>query len=268
MHDIIDCHVHICPDNLAEKNTEIIKKFSGITPAYNGSVAQLHSMMQKCGITKSIVNNTVLKPELMSKANDFTNQVAAKHGNLLPMAWIVPGNTLSIQEVQRCKDLGFKGVKIHNSHFKVLPADASNDKIYEKIVECELPVLFHCGYNPYSASGQTQYAEPKNFIQTIKSYPEMKIILAHLAGYQDDPKGAIDALGTSKNVFADLAFDPEKKNLELEGVIAQIGAENLLFGSDYPIHDGTEILDKLGNLERAQFEAICSLNPKKVFSTF
>jgi hypothetical protein len=36
---VIDCHVNICPDHLADRNNEIIKQSSSITPAYSGSVS-------------------------------------------------------------------------------------------------------------------------------------------------------------------------------------------------------------------------------------
>lgn len=263
--EIIDCHVHICPDSLAGRNKEIIQRFSGITPAYDGSVGLLLSMMQKNKISKAIVNNTVLKAELMSKANDFTAQVVSKHAELIGMAWIIPGISKSVEEVERCKNLGFKGVKMHNSHFKIMPSDSRNDKIYEKIAEYGLPVLFHCGHNPYSASGEKQYATPKNFLGVIKSYPEMKVILGHLAGYQDDPKGAIEAVCASDNVIADLALDPRKQT-NLDQIISEFGSRKLIFGSDYPIHEASSTLHDISQLDKDDSVAICALNSKTLFA--
>ncbi|MDG7000016.1 MAG: amidohydrolase family protein [Nitrososphaerota archaeon] len=263
--EIIDCHVHICPDALAGRNKEIIQRFSGITPAYDGSVGLLLSMMHENKISKAIVNNTVLKAELMSKANDFTADVVSKHSELFGMAWIIPGIPESVEEVERCKRLGFKGVKMHNSHFKVMPTDSRNDRIYEKIVEHSLPVLFHCGFNPYSASGDRQYATPRNFQGVIKSYPEMKVILGHLAGYQDDPKGAIETVNASDNVFADLALDPRRQT-NFDQIMGEFGSRKLMFGSDYPIHEAGSALHAISQLDANDSAAIYSLNSKSLFS--
>jgi uncharacterized protein len=267
LQETIDCHVHICPDNLAERNREIIEKFSGITPAYDGSVRQLLQEMKEAKITKAIVNNTVLRPELMSKANNFTAQVVSKSdGTLIGMAWIIPGHPASVMEVQRCKDLGFKGVKMHHSHFKVLPTEARNEEIYEKIVECDLPVLFHCGSNPYTSQDQVQYAVPKNFIPLAKSFPEMKIILGHLAGYQDEPRDAIEAINSSRNVYADLALDP-RRGIELGRLFNQVESGKLVFGSDYPINRVSDIQEKMKSaFDEAQLDAICCSNPRSIFS--
>jgi predicted TIM-barrel fold metal-dependent hydrolase len=263
---MIDCHVHVCPDSLAERNREIIRKSSGITPAYDGRIDQLLTVMKKSKISKAIINNPVQRPELMPKANDFTAQVVSKNRNtMFGMAWIIPGEHSSVQEVQRCKDLRFKGIKMHNSHFKSLPTDSRNDKIYEKIAECELPVLFHCGLNPFLSSGKTQYAMPENFMGLISSFPDLKIILGHLAGYQDDPAGSIEAINASKNVFADLALGP-KSRAELETIINQIDIRKLVFGSDYPIYDALDVLNNLRFLTQTQLKTICHSNPKRIFA--
>ncbi len=262
---IIDCHVHICPDNLAERNKEIIKRFSGITPAYDGSISQLLSMMQKNHISRAIVNNTVLKSELMSKANDFTAKVASDHSELMAMAWIIPGIPESVPEVERCKKLNFVGVKMHNSHFKIMPSDHHNDKIYEKIAENGLPVLFHCGQNPYSTSEENQYSMPKSFLDVIKSFPKMKVVLGHLAGYQDDPKGAVEAIHASKNVYADLALNPGKP-ADLKHILDEISSKKLIFGSDYPIHEASNTLKEIARLHDDDAEAVYSLNSKVLFN--
>lgn len=263
--NIIDCHAHICPDNLAQRNRDIIKKYSGLTPAYDGSIRQLEAMIEKCSISRVVVNNTVLRPELMSKANDYTASVISNHHNLIGMAWIVPGNPSSADEVRRCKDLGFKGVKIHNSHFRILPSDPRNHEIYENIVECDLPVLFHCGSNPYSSSGGVQFAATRNFLDVIRSYPEMKIILGHLAAYQEDRRDAIDAINASERVVADTALDPER-GIDLKDLLEQVGADKLIFGSDYPIRDAKNILNILrSSVDEKTMEKICEANPNRIF---
>lgn len=262
MSQIVDCHAHICPDGLAERNTEIIKKFSGLTPAYDGRVSELLDMMNTAGVSKAWVNNTVLKLELMRKANDFTAQEVSKSsGKLSGMAWIVPGEAESVGEVERCKELGFVAVKMHNSHFKIMPGDSRNDRIYEKIVESNIPVLFHCGANPYGSSNATQYSAPSNFAQVLKSYPKLKVIFGHLAGFQDFPDQAIELLSLSSNAFGDTALDTEAKELDMKSILENISTSRMVFGSDYPIQDGVRILDWLRHsLSPEEFESVCCKN--------
>ena len=248
--EAIDCHAHICPDHLAARNREIIERSSGITPAYDGSVRQLKIMMEKAHIGMCIVNNIVLRPELMQKANDFTAQVVSNgNGKFWGMGWIVPGDMNSVQEIERCKfELGFIALKVHNSHFKVFPSDPKNDKIYEKIVELKLPVLFHCGTNPYSGSDVAQYSMPKNFVPVLKSFPEMKVILGHAAGFQDNPEQALELLSVSNYAVADTSVDIRGKRVDFRLLLEKAGDSKIVFGSDYPIHEGAHILGQLADV--------------------
>jgi uncharacterized protein len=271
---VIDCHAHICPDQLAAKNKEIIVKSSGIVPAYDGSVGNLEKMMEGAGITMCIVNNVALNPEIMGKANDFTAKAVSKSGGkFVGMGWIIPGDPKSTEEIERCRyELGFKALKIHNSHFKVLPADRRNDRIYEKIAETGLPVLFHCGANPYAGSSSTQYSMPSNFLQVLKSYPKMKVIFGHAAGYQDDPEKAVELLSITDSVVADTALDIDTNSRSTNGDGSSVGLRSLLervetsklvFVSDYPIHDGAKVLSWLKHeLSSEEFEIVCSSNTK------
>jgi predicted TIM-barrel fold metal-dependent hydrolase len=266
--DIIDCHVHICPDQIAARNKEIIQNSSGITPAYDGSIRQLDVMMEKAGITISVVNNIVTKVDLMSKANDFTAKVVSHNKErFVGMGVIIPGEARSVGEVQRCKEvLKFKALKMHNSHSKVLPSDPRNDKIYEKIIAMNMSVLFHCGLNPYSSSDAIQYSDPKNFISVMKSYPRMKAVFGHAAGFQDFPEYAVELLSLSGDAVADTALDVERNGNDLHTLLRRIQTTKFLFGSDYPIHDGTGILSWLmGELLPEDFQMVCSSNPRKFF---
>jgi len=267
---IIDSHVHIWPDGLVQKNLELISRLSGITPAYSGSVSSLHTCMVNCQTSQSCVNNLVQKPELLRKANDWTaNAVAEEKDKLVGVGFLVAGARESVGEAQRCaSELGFKGFKMHHSHMRVLPGDERNWSIYEKISELGLPVLFHCGRNPFSKDGM-QFAVPKNFETVLSSFDKMKVILGHLAGYEDDPEDAAMVLGNHKNVFADTAVDFSKitRQENLREFIQSAGTERFVFGSDFPILDPLIAKDWLcKNLSPKQFLTVVEENPRKLFS--
>ena len=127
---IIDTHVHVWPDSLVQKNLELITRSSGINPAYNGSVSSLDDCMRKCAISESLINNIVLRHDLLRKANDWTASAVSSQNGLVGVGWLIAGASESVEEAERCaKELGFKGFKMHNSHMKVLPDDPKNSKI-------------------------------------------------------------------------------------------------------------------------------------------
>ena len=265
--------MHVWPDALVQRNVEMIKSLSGITPAYNGSVSSLERCMEKCGTSKSLVNNIVLKPELMRKANDWTAKaVAASKGKdieLLGMGWLIAGAKESVEEAERCaRELGFEAFKMHHSHMKILPEDHKNFKIYEKISQLGLPVLFHCGRNPYAREASMQYSTPDKFEPVLSSFDKMKVILGHFAGFEDDPEDARKVLLNHRNTVADTAIDfsEEIKHKEIADFIHSLGVSRFVFGSDFPIHDPSHTIEWLKtSLTLEEFNAITSANVRNLF---
>ncbi len=264
--------MHAWPDALVQRNVEMIKSLSGITPAYDGSISSLEKCMEKCGTSRSLVNNIVLKPELMRKANDWTAKaVAASKGRdieLLGMGWLIAGAQESVEEAERCaNELGFKAFKMHHSHMKILPEDPKNFEIYEKISQLGLPVLFHCGRNPYARDSSTQYCTPDKFEPVLSSFDRMKVILGHFAGFEDDPEDARQVLSNHRNAVADTAIDfSEKPYKEVVDFIRSLGVSRFVFGSDFPIHDPAHTIDWLKkSLDQDEFDSITNSNFKGLF---
>ncbi|MDA4129537.1 MAG: amidohydrolase family protein [Thaumarchaeota archaeon] len=265
-HITIDCHVHLWPDTLAQRNLETIKTQSGISPVFNGTVGTLLRSMIESGVSYSLANNVVLKAELVSKANNWTASAISPHKELVGMGYVVAGAPDSALEVERCvKELHFKGIKIHHSHSKIDPADPKNYPIYEKLVELGIPVLFHSGKNPYTKSSDPQFSSPSGFRSVLASFPKLKAVLGHLAGFEDFPAEALDLLQSYQNAMADTAIKPTSK-IDLAELIRRVGVEKIVFGSDYPIYDPASLLSWLrGAVSGSEFQSITSENPLSLF---
>ena len=250
-----------------QRNLETVQSQSGITPAFDGTVDSLLASMKNSGISISLVNNVILKPELMRKANDWTASAVARNDSLVGMGYIVAGAPESADEVQRCVEtLHFKALKIHHSHSKILPNDSRNDPIYEKISELGVPVLFHCGKNPFTKNSAAQYSLPSGFRSVLASFPKMRTVLAHLAGYADSPREALDLLSDFPNGRGDTAVADISK-VNFGEIVSKIGTGKLVFGSDFPIYDPKILLPALrASLSQVDFETISSENPAALFN--
>jgi len=262
----IDSHVHIWPDSLAQRNLETIKERSGVSPAFNGTVSSLITSMKDSGIHISIVNNLVLSPKLMKKANDWTAQTISNHPDLIGMGWVIAGEPESGGEITRCiKELKFRAIKIHHSHSKIFPDDPRNYQVYERISEYKVPVLFHCGKNPYPGSSVIQFSAPSGFRSVLSSFSQMKVIMGHLAGYEDYPKEALDVLSSFRNVYADTAIASLVK-VNIKELVPIIGIEKFVFGSDYPIYDPASTLSWIRHsVSESELHAITCKNAKPLF---
>jgi predicted TIM-barrel fold metal-dependent hydrolase len=223
--------------------------------------------MRESGVSRSLVNNVVLKAELVSKANNWTAAAISEHKELVGMGYVLAGAPDSALEVERCvKELHFKGIKMHHPHSKIFPADPKNYPIYEKLGELGIPVLFHCGKNPFTRSSETQFSAPSGFRSVLASFPKLKAILGHLAGFEDFPSEAMDLLENFRNAMADTAIKPTSQ-INLADLIRRVGAEQFIFGSDYPIYDPFSLLSWLrGTVSESEFNSITSETPISLFN--
>ncbi len=143
----------------------------------------------------------------------------------------------SLEEVERCAKLGFSGIG------ELGPGGNGydfNDPDFRALLECaeslDLPVCIHCGEpvgHKYAGKDMTSLAPLPEIITT---HPKLKLILAHMGGgmpfYEMNPKYQ----GLFENVRYDMAANPLLYCIRsIRVVIDAIGADRLLYGSDFPL---------------------------------
>jgi len=131
-------------------------------------------------------------------------------------------------------ELGFSGVKVVAS---VLELDINDKKFYpcySKAQELGVPALIHTG-SVIIKGVRVKHSHPLMIDDVAFDFPELKIICAHLGGWQ-----YLDTIGMvvhHQNVFADLSFwplHPLYSNLVPWDLLESVVADKILFGSDYP----------------------------------
>lgn len=134
-------------------------------------------------------------------------------------------------ELERMVNLGLKGVKLQPTVQQFYPDDSKLFKIYEKMCELHLPVLFHAGKE--RAPIEYVYATPRRFKQVLASFPQLTVILAHLGGYQMWDE--ISVLTEFHNIYFDTSCTVgEVSPKKLHALIEQLTADRIVFGSDFP----------------------------------
>ena len=78
------------------------------------------------------------------------------------------------------EDLGLRGLKLAPGIQEFYPNDPALYPLYEKAQELGIPILFHAGmtWEPHAKAG---YGRPIYFEDVAHAFPELKIVLAHLA---------------------------------------------------------------------------------------
>ncbi len=135
---------------------------------------------------------------------------------------------------------GARGVKIHPEMQQLAPDDPGAMDIYAECERLGLPVIFHCGRSGIEPGFMRQYAVIRRYIPAIESFPRVQFVLGH-AGARD-VAAVIPLAQRHENVWLELAGQGVTQVHEL---IAQVGADKLLFGSDWPFYPIAATLAKV-----------------------
>ena len=187
-------------------------------------------------------------------SNRFVNELCENNPNLLFGLSIHPFRNDAIAELEKYHDKAVLCKWIASSHmidFEDGAAQPKLEKFYKKLIELNLPLLFHTGVEtsiPSPVEGYDKFNDP----QYIEDALEMgvTVILAHcgcsffdIIFPQDNVVNEVLKLfekqkKQKKNwrLYADISalFSPFRKRKILNDIFSRIPASKLIYGSDFP----------------------------------
>jgi hypothetical protein len=259
---LIDSHVHIYPDKVAERASQSISDFYDIHVQYNGTVSKLLEICARHNIVNCVACSVATAPEQVPIINDYMAKAAEESdGFFVCLAALHPAMSgLEIEaELNRAEALGLRGIKLHPDfqRFEIDSPDVF--KIYER-AENRLPILFHTGDYRYN------FSSPKRLANVLRAFPKLTAIGAHFGGWSE--WGDCGCLAGFENLYVDTSSSLYELKPEEAGRLVQMyGEERVMFGTDYPMWDaGGELvyLEKLNLSERAK-ELIFYENAERLF---
>jgi len=139
------------------------------------------------------------------------------------------------------EDWGLRGLKLAPGIQEFYPNDPALYPLYEKAQELGIPILFHAGMT-WEPRAKAEYGRPIYFEDVAYDFPELKIVLAHLAW-----PWVVEAVALAlkyPNVYLDtsaLYFDNPKDFIHF-AMADQVPVtvwerslrKQLVFGSNYP----------------------------------
>jgi len=211
---LFDCHVHVG---------------SWRTQEFLGRATTLQEtcdVLVKCGVTGALVMPTDAREN-----NALLEQVNLHKGEpaLLFCAWIDPkdGEILDFV-VKNLRDI--YAFKIHPSFSRLPVNDESFFPFLEIAQAYSLPVVVHCGR-------WREVAGYEHVLDVAKRFHRVNFVLSHMGG--DSPRlvlGAAEEILSHglENCF--LGTESIREYWLIEKVIRLLGAERLIFGSDYNLN--------------------------------
>lgn len=260
----IDVHLHLYPSKAAgarEKAEYEIWEYGPkpdvVFSRFGGDTDDALTAMREAGFAHAIVANLFavallddadraaglrVHAERLIASNLWACGVAAAHPELTAFAAADPIVLGGDDGARHLKDLaethGARGIKIHPVLQTFMPDDPRMEPIYRTCVELGLPVLSHSG----AARGGARFGEPAAFTPTLRAFPELTLVLAHLGGASWKQTTAL------ARAFPQVTFDlceiiewtgaPGAPTMEeLAGLIRDVGADRVMLGTDFPWYD-------------------------------
>jgi len=262
--EIIDVHTHIWPQKIAVRAADNIVNYYGLPRQGDGSAESLFEGAKDFKNIRFVISSATLKPDTAHArvGNDFILDSCNSDGRFIPLCSFHPfmGYDEAVAELERCKALGARGIKIHSDFQRFYIDDEKAVEIYKEAARLKLPILFHVG------DKNTDFSTPKRVLNVLENVPELTIIAAHMCGYgvwDEAEKYLIGAPVYTDTSEAMLGMDGKA----LYRLIEKHGVEKVMFGSDFPLwltsHAFGEI-ESIG-LSDDEKDMIYSENAKKVF---
>jgi predicted TIM-barrel fold metal-dependent hydrolase len=267
---VIDVHVHAFPDALATRGTMQLADHAGITPAYDGTVAGLVAAMDRSGVDVSIIQPVATKPGQVVTINDWAATLRAPGSpwadRIVAFGAMHPDFPDPGAEIARMRGLGLPGIKMHPDYQQFVPTEHRMQAVYAAAVDNEMWMLLHAGRD---IGPQSEFGTPQAYATVLDTWPDLKVILAHLGGWRLWEAVAEHVIG--RDVYLDTAYTPgHLPDAEFVALVREHGTDRVLFGSDGPWADAGAEIDKLRatGLSAGELEAILGDNAACLIATF
>ncbi|MCL1912766.1 MAG: amidohydrolase family protein [Eubacteriaceae bacterium] len=227
---LIDFHTHAFPDALASHTMDKLSAISGYTPTNNGTTSGLMQLMAANGVKMHVIMHIAVKTGQHKKVNEFA--ASAVSGVAKCFGSVHPNDEGIDAIIGSFRQMGLSGVKLHPDYQEFFADSLEAMKLYEKIEQAGLPVLFHAGVDPLSPN--MVHCTPKMLATISSKFPKLAVIGAHMGGMLcfDDVERYLVGL---PNVYFDTSMaaavmPPE----QFERIVKNHGPGKILFGSDAP----------------------------------
>ncbi len=246
--DIFDMHVHIFPDNMAERAVAAIGAFyENFNLECDGRLETAIRVMDEAGITRCCAHCVATTSHQVDRINEFVRSAWQRYPDrIVPFAAMHPALKHPAATAEAVIAAGFRGVKLHP---EIQGFDIDAPKVLDMIAPFEgrLPLLVHCGDYRYDNSS------PERLKHVLRAFPKLTLVCAHLGGWTVWQKAARELAG--ENVYVDSSSSLFALNpAEAVRIMRAYGIGRVLYGTDFPMWNPTGELKRFDALPLTEDE--------------
>lgn len=260
----IDFHTHVFPPQIKKNRSKYIELDPCFAVLYSDPKAriattdELIASMDEAGIDISVIANIGWTThELCVETNDYIMESVSRYPKrLIGFCAVQPQSPEgTVAEIERCARAGIKGVGEMRPDIQLL--DLTDEfmmaPFVEALIKHKLILLTHASEpagHDYPGKGSIT---PEVLYPFITSFPELTIVCAHWGGGLPFYALMPEVSKAMANVFFDTAASPLLYTPQIYNQVIQlVGAERILFGSDYPLLAPGRLLKEIKALKLAE----------------
>ncbi len=275
---IIDFHAHVFPPQIKKNRNKYIESDPCFAILYSKkdskltTTDELIASMDKAKVDISVILNIGWTThDLCVETNDYILESIARYPErLIGFCSVQPQSyDAALDEIERCAKEGIRGVGEIRPDIQLF--DPRDEEVMTPFINAvmkhKLMLLSHASEpvgHIYPGKGAVT---PEILYPFIANYPDLTIILAHWGGGLPFYALMPEVSGAMQNVFFDTAASPLLYSPQIyEQVIQLVGAEQILFGSDYPTLEQGQALKDIAspNLSEETKNLILAGNAQKL----
>jgi predicted TIM-barrel fold metal-dependent hydrolase len=275
---IIDFHAHALPPQIKKDRSRYIKADDAFTQIYGNKTAKIATAedlienMDKDGVDVSvIVNYGWSTHELCVETNDYIIESVSRYPKrLVGFGAVADYNSdKSLSEIERCVKGGLRGIGELRPDCQ--PPGFSQKKALEPFAALlrknKLILMTHSSEpvgHIYAGKG---IATPALLYWFITYFPDLTIVFAHYGGGLPFYALMPEVQKALTNVYFDTAASPFLYRPEVYRQVSQlVGADKILFGSDFPVMPPGRILKEIegAGLSEDEKNNILSANARRL----
>jgi uncharacterized protein len=228
---IFDAHLHIPSDNGENFQWYLVTK----------NMSEFVAYLDKCGVRRGVISsswsNKAQSPEDYRQGNrEVAKYVDRYKGRFRGSCVITPFRIdEALREIEEChKQYGFVWLGEFCNYMTGYRYDTPEwAEVMKLATKLNLVVQIHTN------AREMQYL--------AENFPDTTIVFPHLGGNRDDISARIATVASHKNTHIELSGSGIERVGILERAVKEIGADRVLYGSDFTINEPSAVIARVQN---------------------
>jgi hypothetical protein len=228
---IIDAHCHVWPDHIAR--AVLASRPAGLPSVHDGTVDGLLRMMDGAGIDRVLALGVASVAKNVDRTNEFIGGL--DRDRFVPFGTVHPDLAVD-DNLASLRDHGIVGVKLHPLFQDLTLDDPRVLDIVAVLAAERIPVITHAGSGGDDAANDR--GAPRRLRTLLDSVPGLTLLACHFGGYHRLNEARELIVGSS--AFLETSWPPRLADVDpdlLREIIAEHGADRVVYGSDWPMAD-------------------------------